>query len=213
MLAAFGVPLERPDARTCALTGPLTLRSPGALTVPGDFSAAFFWLVGATIAGEGELVLERVGLNPTRTGGLDVLRRMGADIEVRNEHQAGGEPMGDLVVRPAALVGTDVAPEEIPGLVDELPALAIAQAVASGRSAVQGAGELRVKESDRIDTVVKGLRALGAKVHEREDGWQDGGRGPARREDRDAGRSPDRHGIRHGLPAAPGRRSRSARAR
>ena len=172
MLAAFGVPLERPDARTCALTGPLTLRSPGALTVPGDFSAAFFWLVGATIAGEGELVLERVGLNPTRTGGLDVLRRMGADIEVRNEHHAGGEPMGDLVVRPAALVGTDVAPEEIPGLVDELPALAIAQAVASGASAVHGAGELRVKESDRIDTVIKGLRALGAKVHEREDGWR-----------------------------------------
>ena len=172
MLAAFGVPLERPDARTCALTGPLALRSPGALTVPGDFSAAFFWLVGATIAGEGELVLERVGLNPTRTGGLDVLRRMGADIAVRNEGEAGGEPVGDLVVRPAALVGADVAPEEIPGLVDELPALAIAQAVATGPSAVHGAGELRVKESDRIDTVVKGLRALGAKVHEREDGWK-----------------------------------------
>jgi len=172
MLAAFGVPLERPDALTCALTGPLALRSPGALTVPGDFSAAFFWLVGATIAGEGELVLERVGLNPTRTGGLDVLRRMGADIEVRNAGEAGGEPVGDLVVRPAALVGADVAPGEIPGLVDELPALAIAQAVAEGPSAVHGAGELRVKESDRIDTVVKGLRALGAKVHEREDGWR-----------------------------------------
>jgi len=171
MLEAFGVPLERVDARTCAVSGPRALRSPGALTVPGDFSAAFFWLVGGTIAGEGELTLEGVGLNPTRTGGLAVLLRMGADIEVRNEREEGNEPVGDLLVRPAALVGSDVSPGEIPGLVDELPALAIAQAVASGRSTVQGAGELRVKESDRIDAVINGLRALGAKAHEREDGW------------------------------------------
>jgi 3-phosphoshikimate 1-carboxyvinyltransferase len=171
MLAAFGVALERPEARTCIVHGPVALRSPGEVTVPGDFSAAFFWMVGATIAGEGELTIEGVGLNPTRTGGLAVLRRMGAAIEVRNERAAGGEPVGDLVVRPAALRAADVLPEEIPGLVDELPALAIAQAVASGRSTVRGAGELRVKESDRIDTVIKGLRSLGATAHEREDGW------------------------------------------
>ena len=177
MLALFGVPLERPDARTCAVTGPAELRSPGALAVPGDFSAAFFWLVGATIAGQGELTLERVGLNPGRTGGLAVLKRMGADIAVRNERDAGGEPVGDLVVRPAPLQGADVSAEEIPGLIDELPALAIAQACASGRSVVRGAGELRVKESDRIDTVVTGLRAVGAKALEREDGWEVSGTG------------------------------------
>jgi 3-phosphoshikimate 1-carboxyvinyltransferase len=170
MLGAFGVPLER-QGTTVALDGPVSLKSPGALAVPGDFSAAFFWLVAGSIAGEGTLTVEGVGLNPTRTGGLAVLRRMGADITLRNERTVGGEPAGDLVVRPARLTGADVRPEEIPALVDEVPGLAIAQACASGRSRVTGAGELRVKESDRIAMVTQGLRALGARADEREDGW------------------------------------------
>ena len=170
MLGAFGVPLER-QGTTVALDGPVALTSPGALAVPGDFSAAFFWLVAGSIAGEGTLTVQGVGLNPTRTGGLAVLRRMGADITSLNERTVGGEPAGDLVVRPAPLTATDVRPEEIPALVDELPALAIAQACASGRSRVAGAGELRVKESDRIAMVTQGLRALGARADEREGGW------------------------------------------
>jgi 3-phosphoshikimate 1-carboxyvinyltransferase len=171
MLGAFGVPVSRGGARTCAVTGPARLVSPGSVLVPGDFSAAFFWLVGGSLAEAGALTIEGVGLNPGRTGGLAVLRRMGADVTVVRERTEGGEPVGDLVVRPARLEAADVAPEEIPGLVDELPALAIAQALAQGRSTVHGAGELRVKESDRITTVVNGLRALGAKVDERDDGW------------------------------------------
>jgi 3-phosphoshikimate 1-carboxyvinyltransferase len=170
MLGAFGVHVMRAGT-TVALEGPAKLVSPGALTVPGDFSAAFFWLVAGTIAGAGTVTVTGVGLNPTRTGGLAVLHRMGADIAVVNERTLGGEPAGDLVVRPAPLRAADVRPEEIPALVDELPALAIAQACASGTSRVSGAGELRVKESDRIAMVTNGLRSLGAKADEREDGW------------------------------------------
>jgi 3-phosphoshikimate 1-carboxyvinyltransferase len=172
MLLAFGVPLRHESPLICELEGPATLRSPGALAVPGDFSAAFFWLVAGSIAAEGELTLRNVGLNPGRTGGLAVLRRMGADITVEHERLEGGEPVGDLTVRPAALVAADVQAAEIPALVDELPALAVAQACARGTSRVSGAGELRVKESDRILTVVNALRALGVKADEHPDGWE-----------------------------------------
>jgi 3-phosphoshikimate 1-carboxyvinyltransferase len=131
-----------------------------------------FWLVAGSIAPAGEIVLRGVGLNPTRTGALAVLRRMGAEIRVEGERIESGEPVGDLRVRPARLVAADVGPEEIPSLVDELPALAVAQACAAGRSTVRGAAELRVKESDRIRTVGNALRALGANCVEREDGWE-----------------------------------------
>jgi 3-phosphoshikimate 1-carboxyvinyltransferase len=172
MLAAFGVEVRREGPLACALTGPRALVSPGRLEIPGDFSAAFFWLVAGTIARDGELVLRGVGLNPGRIGGLSVLRRMGADIHVEHERTEGGEPVGDLTVRPAPLSASDVAAAEIPALVDELPALAIAQAHARGVSRVTGAGELRVKESDRIRAVVNALRALGATAHELEEGWE-----------------------------------------
>jgi len=171
MLPAFGAPVRRPAPNRCALDGPARLASPGALSVPGDFSAAFFWLVAGTIAPEGELVLPGVGLNPGRIGGLTVLQRMGAAITVSNRRMEAGEPVGDLTVHPARLTASDVAPEEIPALLDELPALAVAQAYAQGVSRVRGAGELRVKESDRIRAVVNALRALGGTVDEVEDGW------------------------------------------
>ncbi len=170
ILPAFGVACARPDARTAAVSGPV-VPDAADLDVPGDFSAAFFWLVAGALAEEGELVLPGVGLNPTRTGGLDVLRRMGARIEVTNERRVGDEPVGDLVVRPSSLVGVDLEAADVPSLVDELPALAIAQAAARGRSTVRGAGELRVKESDRIAAVVKGLQSLGGTVDEAPDGW------------------------------------------
>jgi 3-phosphoshikimate 1-carboxyvinyltransferase len=171
MLAAFGVPVARPDARTCRLDGPATLRSPGALTVPGDFSAAFFWLVGATLAEAGSSCSSASASTRRARQGLRSCGGWGRTSRSSTARR-GRRARGDLVARPARLTATDVLPESIPGLVDELPALAIAQACAAGRSVVRGAGELRVKESDRIDTVIKGLRSLGGKAHEREDGWE-----------------------------------------
>lgn len=169
ILPAFGVTLVR-DGGAVAIDGPVVPRA-ASIDVPGDISAAAFWIVAATVAEEGELRLPGIGINPTRDGLLRVLERMGARIERSDERTVGDEPVADLLVRPAALRGVDVGPAEIPALVDELPVLAIAQALATGRSTVRGAGELRVKESDRIAHVVKGLRALGAKVDELEDGW------------------------------------------
>jgi len=179
MLPAFGVPIARTADGAVAVDGPARLVSPGVVRVVGDFSAAMFWVVAASIAPAGELVLRGVGLNPTRAGALVVLRRMGADVTATNLRVEAGEPVGDLVVRPAALVATDIAPEEIPSLVDELPALAVAQAYAAGASTVRGAGELRVKESDRIRAVGNALKALGGAFVEREDGWEVRG-GPLR---------------------------------
>ncbi len=170
LLPAFGVACARPAAFTSAVTGPV-VPCAADVGVPGDFSAACFWLVAGTIAGEGELTLESVGVNPTRIGALEVLRRMGANIELVRPRRVGDEPVADLIVRPAALTAADIDPGEIPALVDELPALAIAQAVARGRSTVRGAGELRIKESDRITHVVNGLRALGGTADEAPDGW------------------------------------------
>ncbi len=170
LLPAFGVPVERPDATTARLTGPVVPRAT-ALRVPGDFSAAAFWLVAGTIVKRGALVLRDIGLNPTRTGALAVLLRMGAAIEVLDRRDEGTEPVGDLRVRPAGLAATTIAPEEVPGLIDELPALAVAMAVARGCSSVSGAGELRVKESDRIAILVNNLQALDCKALESADGF------------------------------------------
>ncbi|MGH7725824.1 MAG: 3-phosphoshikimate 1-carboxyvinyltransferase [Candidatus Eiseniibacteriota bacterium] len=175
LLPAFGVAVTQPTPTSVRIEGPVTPHA-SAVAVPGDFSAAAFWLVAGSIVGEGEIVIENVGLNPTRTGALEVLGRMGASIEVVHRRIVGEEPVGDLRVRPASLVATAIAPEEVPGLIDELPVLAIAMACATGQSSVAGAGELRVKESDRIALLVSQLRALGVKVDERPDGFSiDGG--------------------------------------
>jgi 3-phosphoshikimate 1-carboxyvinyltransferase len=112
-----------------------------------------------------------VNLNPTRTGFLDVLERMGARIAVFNRRKAGGEPVGDLEVRSAPLVATAVEPEEVPRLVDELPLFALVAAGARGESEVRGAQELRAKESDRVETVTNSLRSLGIRIRERDDGF------------------------------------------
>ena len=136
LLPAFGVACTRPDARTSEVHGPVVPQA-AAIDVPGDFSAACFWLVAGSIAGAGELRLEGVGINPTRTGALAVLRRMGASIEVLAPRLVGEEPVADLRVRPATLAASDIEADEIPALIDELPALAIAQAVARGRSTLK----------------------------------------------------------------------------
>jgi 3-phosphoshikimate 1-carboxyvinyltransferase len=142
------------------------------VTVPGDFSAAAPFIVAATLLAGSELTIHDLGLNPRRTGLLDVLERMGARISVFNRRKSGGELIGDLEVRSAELTATDVGPEEVPQLVDELPLFALAAAVARGASHLTGAGELRLKESDRIETVTTGLRTLGVHIRPRDDGFE-----------------------------------------
>jgi 3-phosphoshikimate 1-carboxyvinyltransferase len=169
MLAAAGVRVARRPGRV-SLGPPERLRL-GTVHVPGDFSSAAPFVVAATLLPGSELTIHDVGLNPRRTGLLSVLGRMGARITVFHRHRSGGEPMGDLEVRSAELVATTVPPEEVPLLVDELPLFALAAACARGESRVEGARELRVKETDRIETVTTSLRALGIRISARDDGF------------------------------------------
>jgi len=140
------------------------------LEVPGDPSAAAFFVVGACVTPGSDLVVEDVCLNPTRTGFVDVLRRMGAKIDVEVRSERGGEPVGDLHVIASPLVATRMAGAEIPAIIDEIPALAVAAAFAEGVTEVADAAELRVKESDRIGTVSQELSQLGVAVETRPDG-------------------------------------------
>jgi 3-phosphoshikimate 1-carboxyvinyltransferase len=136
--------------------------------VPGDISAAAFWLVAGSIHPDAELTLRGVGTNPTRRAIIDLLRRMGAEIEERPLGAAGdgegGEPLADLVVRSSRLRGIDVTPAEVAAAIDEIPVLCLAAAVAGGRTVIRGVGELRSKESDRVAGIAAGLLALGARV-------------------------------------------------
>ena len=141
-----------------------------ALTVPGDFSSATFFLVGASIAAGSDLLVENVGMNPTRTGALEILRLMGADIEIVSEHEAGGERLASLRVRHAPLTGVRIPPALVPLAIDEFPALFVAAACAEGETVLEGAEELRVKESDRIAVMAEGLGALGAEAQPTPDG-------------------------------------------
>jgi len=146
--------------------------------VPGDISSAAFFLVLAAVRRGSSLTVRNVGVNPFRAGSVEVLRRMGADIRYAGERLESGEPVADIVVLGEELSGTRVVPEEIPGLIDEVPALCVAAAFASGRTEIRGAEELRVKESDRIGAMVSALSALGVDCGEYPDGlWVEG---PAR---------------------------------
>lgn len=168
-LDAFGVRVDRAD-RTVSVAGGQRL-SGAHLEVPGDISSAAFWMVAAASLSGSEIVIARVGLNPTRTGVIDVLRRMGARIEVESSPSPAGEPMGTVTVRHGELGAADVTPEEVPGVIDELPVLA-ALATHGGEFRVTGAQELRVKESDRIAALADGLRRMGADIEEQLDGFQ-----------------------------------------
>jgi 3-phosphoshikimate 1-carboxyvinyltransferase len=151
------------------------------LTVPGDLSSAAFLVAAALLAEAGELLIESVGVNPTRTGFLTVLDRMGAHVERINLGAEGGEPVADLLVRPAALVGTEVVAAEIPSLVDEVPMLAVLASRASGETVFREVGELRVKESNRLELVAANLRALGGEAEARGNDLFVRGRGGADR--------------------------------
>lgn len=169
MLAAFGYDV-RCRAGCACLSGQGCLRAVPLLAIPADISSAAFFLVGASIAPGSDLRLTAVGINPTRTGVIAILRRMGADIEVLDTRMAGGEPVADLRVRHAALHGTHITPDLVPAAIDEFPALFVAAACAEGETLLQGAEELRVKESDRITVMAAGLRALGIVAEPRADG-------------------------------------------
>jgi 3-phosphoshikimate 1-carboxyvinyltransferase len=140
------------------------------LIVPGDFSAAAFFIVGATIVPGSDVTIQHVGINSTRTGLLDIMTKMGADIQLLNRREEAGEPVADIQVKSAKLRGVAIGPDLIPRTIDEFPILCVAAAVAEGETIISGAEELRVKESDRIATVSAELRAMGAQITEKPDG-------------------------------------------
>ena len=169
MLESGGVPVRRgPTSITVQPAGSLRL---GEVDVPGDFSSAAPLLAAAALVPGSDLTIHDVGLNPRRTGLLDVLERMGAHLQIFNRHRAGREQVGDVQIQYSELGAVEVDADEVPRLVDELPLVALLASHARGKSIVRGAAELRVKESDRIEAVTDGLRACGAKVQSREDGW------------------------------------------
>ena len=170
MLAAFGYPVERNGATVCVTGGgKLTATS---IDVPADISSAAFFMVGASIAPGSDLTLEHVGVNPTRTGAIDILRLMGANIELINQRHAGGEPVADIRVRHAELKGIEIPVELVPLAIDEFPVLFVAAASARGVTVLRGAEELRVKESDRIQVMADGLQALGIAAEPAADGMR-----------------------------------------
>ncbi len=170
LMRATGIAVDAKE-QTVAVHGPARPRA-FDLCVPGDLSSAAFLLAGAAIAGVGDVTVRDVGLNPTRTGFLQVLRRMGCDLETSEEREEGGEPVGSIRVRPAPLTGVEIGADEAATMLDELPLVALLGTVAAGETRVTGAGELRVKESDRIATVAAELGRLGAAIEEQPDGFR-----------------------------------------
>jgi 3-phosphoshikimate 1-carboxyvinyltransferase len=171
MLAAAGVPARR-DGLATSVRGPTRPR-PLSLTVPGDISSAAPWLVAGALHPDAEITLTGVGLNPTRTALVELLRRMGADVEMTVTDERDSEPVGELRVRGGRpLRAIEISGAEVTALIDELPLVGVAMAAADGASELRDAAELRVKESDRIAATVDGLTAIGASVEERRDGWR-----------------------------------------
>lgn len=168
MLVGFGYPVKR-EGNT------ISINSAGKLTacdidVPSDTSSAAFFLVGASIATDSDITLRHVGINPTRTGVISILRLMGASIEIMNEREVGGEPVADLRIKAKPLKGVNIPEELVPLAIDEFPVLFIAAACADGQTRLTGAEELRVKESDRIQVMADGLTALGVDATSTPDG-------------------------------------------
>ena len=173
MLKAFGAQLE---SKQTAVLGPEVQLTPGSnlhgqkVVVPGDISSAAFWLVAGLLIPGSEIILENVGLNPSRTGILTVLEQMGAAVELLAHRLVAGEPVGDLRVKPASLKAFNIGGALIPTLVDEIPILAVAALAAEGTSVIKDAAELRVKETDRLAVMARQLRAMGAELEETADG-------------------------------------------
>lgn len=170
LLRMLGVKVSR--SGQAVSVWPVESLPPLSIDIPGDFSSAAPFVVAATLLTDSELIVQGVNVNPTRTGLLDVLDRMGGRVTVFNRREQGGEPVADLEVRAAPLTATRIRPAEVPRLVDELPLFALLAACARGTSEVRGARELRVKETDRIETVTTALHNIGVRIEARDDGFR-----------------------------------------
>ncbi len=168
MLNAFGYPVKTQANKMC-IEGGARLTACD-IDVPADISSAAFFLVGASIAKKADITLQHVGINPTRTGVIDILKLMGADIQLLNQRLVGGEPVADIRVKNSQLKGINVPESLVPLAIDEFPALFVAAACADGVTVITGAEELRVKESDRIQVMADGLQAIGVKATATDDG-------------------------------------------
>jgi 3-phosphoshikimate 1-carboxyvinyltransferase len=169
MLRAFGGNVSVSGLQVSVSASKLEGQS---IQVPGDISSAAFFMVAAAAMPGAELKIKNVGLNPTRTGIIDVLEAMGATIEIEDRFESGGEPMGTIVIKGGVLHGTEISGEMIPRLVDEIPVIAVAAALAEGKTRITGAEELKFKESNRIDAMVSALGTVGANIKALPDGME-----------------------------------------
>ncbi|MDA1475309.1 3-phosphoshikimate 1-carboxyvinyltransferase [Bacillus changyiensis] len=176
MLSMFGGKLEE-DQTSVSIVGGQTLKGTDVF-VPGDISSAAFFLAAASFVPNSEVVLKNVGLNPTRTGIIDALRKMGADLKIDRKDHGSAEPYGDLTVKTAALKATEISGDLIPRLIDEIPIIALLATQAEGTTVIKDAAELKVKETNRIDTVASELTKLGARIEPTEDGMKIHGKTP-----------------------------------
>lgn len=174
MLSAMGADINIDNLTVSLIPGKEL--TPQEFIVPADISSAAFFIVAGTIVPGSELLIKDVGINPTRAGILEVLNLMGANLRIENERVVGGEPIADIIVSSAGLKGTEINGGIVPRLIDELPILAVAMAVAEGQSSVRDAGELRVKETDRISAICSELARMGVDIEELEDGFIINGR-------------------------------------
>ena len=168
MLEAYGVEVIR-DGLTVSVKGGQSLQA-NHIVVPGDVSSAAFFLVAGAIVPNSNITLKDVGLNPTRSGIIDVLEQMGASMSIENERMVGGEPIGDITISTSKLKGIEISGDLIPRLIDEIPVIAVLATQAEGKTVIRDAEELKVKETNRIDTVVSELSKLGAKIEATDDG-------------------------------------------
>lgn len=169
MLRYLGVPIRR-DGLHISLCGPVEIKGDKCITIPGDISSAAFFITAACILDGSRLIVEDLGVNPTRLGIITALKRMGGDILITNEREVCGEPVASLYVNGSCLNGIEIGPKDIPGMIDEIPILAVAATQAEGETKIRGAEELRVKESDRIKALTIELNKMGAIVKELPDG-------------------------------------------
>lgn len=176
MLRFFGIQVKEEGLKV-GIFGGRALKPAGVLRIPSDISSAAFFMVAASIVPNSEILIKGVGVNPTRTGIIDVLRAMSADITLENQREEAGEPVADIRVRYARLRGATVAGDVIPRAIDEIPVIAVAAAYADGLTVIRDAAELRVKESDRISTMAAELVKMGAEVRELPDGMEISGTG------------------------------------